>query len=64
MHPDCSACNPDDELTHERVVAALAAAEGNVTEAAKALGRHRTTVYRFIRDHRITFTRTVGVAAG
>lgn len=64
MVDGCAACNPgDDELTHQRVQRALEEAEGSVTGAAVLLKRHRTTVHRFIREHRITVKRQVVVTA-
>jgi ActR/RegA family two-component response regulator len=63
MHPDCEACIREGELTHERVQRALEEADGNVTEAARLLSRHRTTVHRFIRDHGINLRRQVVVDA-
>lgn len=62
MIPDCEACARPDELTHERVARALQEADGNVTDAARLLNRHRTTVHRFIRDHRIEVRRQVVIA--
>lgn len=63
MNADCPACSRPDELTHERVLAALEESEGNVSDAARVLNRHRTTVHRFIRDHGITLRRQIVSAA-
>ena len=40
-------------LTEPRVIAALTAWHGNVSAAAKALGKHRVTLYGFCRTHKI-----------
>ena len=56
---ECAACAQGDDLTHQRVQAALEEAQGNVTAAARLLSRDRTTVHRFMRDHRITVRRQV-----
>jgi transcriptional regulator with GAF, ATPase, and Fis domain len=63
MHTDCDACAKPNELTHDRVEQALVEADGSVTEAARILNRHRTTVHRFIREHGITLKRQVVVDA-
>lgn len=60
---ECEACARGDELTHERVQRALEEANGNVTEAARILNRHRTSVHRFMREHHITVTRQAVVDA-
>ena len=49
-------------LTVERVRAALVAADGSVTRAAKDLGVSRQTVYDWMDKHSITVERVVKAA--
>lgn len=39
------------ELDPDKTIAAILAANGSITEAAKALGKDRTTVVRFVKTH-------------
>jgi DNA-binding NtrC family response regulator len=48
-----AAARSPDDVTKEQLQAALTNAAGSVTEAAKALGLHRTQVYRLIKEHGI-----------
>jgi transcriptional regulator with PAS, ATPase and Fis domain len=54
---------PTPEMTREGVEAALAAAGGNIAAAARALGLHRTQLYRVLKRLGIAAQRPV-VAAG
>ncbi len=51
--PGPGALPETDRRRREQIVAALAANGGNVTAAAKALGKHRAQVQRWIRRYRI-----------
>jgi len=40
----------DEELLRDRLIGQLRECEGNVTAVAKAMGEHRTQIYRWLAD--------------
>jgi transcriptional regulator with AAA-type ATPase domain len=52
--PSASSRRAPTDVSRQEIVACLGSHAGNISAAARALGLHRTQLYRLIREHRIS----------